>query len=679
MPSKILNILKVAILFICVLLAGCKQDSKLQSKNALNNLIEKAEDPTVNSQKRITLLDSLSKILSKTSNDSVSRGIYRRLSAAYFNLNRLDKSFKASAQVYNLAKEAKDTVSMGKASYLQGLYYYQIGTKEEALHHYRQAEKLYKAIDYPDLGTVILYQAYIYYDAGEYVMAESEGTKALKIFREQNMYFEQYQCLVMLAAALNEQANAEESIRYYQLAIQQAEKLKNSGFSEEDIESYKIICVHNLGEVYEKEKLFDKAETQYKLVLSSPVIHRDNIMYSRAMYSIAKVRLLEGKLNGIREMLINALALSDSIKDKQGVVLGNLRLADFYNVSRDTSKAIGFYKKTYGYATEINSNPEVLKALKGLAATDLENSHRYSAQYFKLNDSLQNITLQNRNKYARIEYETDQLQDQNNELLRKNSFIIGISVVILLFVAAIFIIYYLNSRNKELILTQEQQKASEEIYQLMFEQQHKVEVARSEEKNRIAMELHDGILNNIYAVRLNLEFTNRKTDAETIEKRKEYIKELQALEAEIRSVSHDLSRSANLVEGKDFGAMLYFMVISQKNNFNTEFEFILDKDIDWDSISNTLKVNIYRIVQESLQNINKYSHASHAFISISKIDDNQLLVIVKDDGIGFDVKKAGGGIGLKNLKKRAEALNGLFEIASENGKGTTVTVQLSIQ
>jgi len=192
------------------------------------------------------------------------------------------------------------------------------------------------------------------------------------------------------------------------------------------------------------------------------------------------------------------------------------------------------------------------------------------------------------------------------------------------------------------------------------------------------MELHDGILNNIYAVRLNLEFTNRKTDAETIERRKEYIKELQALETEIRSVSHDLSRSANLVEGKDFGAMLYFMVISQKNNFNTEFDIALDKDIDWDVISNTLKVNIYRIVQESLQNINKYSQANHALVSISKIDDNQLLITVKDDGIGFDVKKAAGGIGLKNLKKRAEALNGLFEIQSEKGKGSSVKVQLSI-
>ncbi len=658
---------------------ACEHNRVENNMQVADELIKKGENPGVRLEQRVKYLDSLSLILSKRSNDSVTRGYYRRLSATYFNLQEFNKSLKISNTIYELGKKANDTLNMGKAAYLKGLYYYQIGDKEEALQQYKQAEKLYKAIDYPDLGTIILYKAYIYFDVGEYVLAESETTKALKVFRKQDMIIEQYQCLVILAAVLNEQGNTHESIRYYKMAIAQAEKLRGVGYSENDVESYKVLCLHNMGAVYEKDKLYDKAILQYGLALSSPATKKNTIIYARTLNSIANAKLLKRDFNGTKKMLYSALRLSDSLQDKQGVIFGNLHMGDYYIINKDTATAVKFYKKTYDGAKEINSNPEVLKALKALAATDIKNSPRYSANYIALNDSLQKVALQNRNKYARIEYESDQLQDQNTELLRKNSFIIGISVVVLLFVAAIFIIYYLNSRNKELILTQEQQKASEEIYQLMFEQQHKVEVARSEEKNRIAMELHDGILNNIYAVRLNLEFTNRKTDPDTIERRKEYIKELQALETEIRSVSHDLSRSATLVEGKDFGAMLYFMVISQKNNFNTEFEIALDKDIDWDLISNTLKVNIYRIVQESLQNINKYSQAAHALVSISKIDNNQVLITITDDGIGFDVKRAAGGIGLKNLKKRSDALNGLFEIQSEKGKGATVKVQLSIQ
>lgn len=224
---------------------------------------------------------------------------------------------------------------------------------------------------------------------------------------------------------------------------------------------------------------------------------------------------------------------------------------------------------------------------------------------------------------------------------------------------------------------QEQQKANEEIYQLMFEQQAKIDSARKEEKNRIAMELHDGILNNIYAVRLNLEFINKKADEESILKRKEFIKELQNVETEIRSVSHELSRNADFDQGKSFKNMLEFMVLSQRNKFDTEFEAAIDDTIHWESISNFCKVNIYRIIQESLQNINKYSEAKHAKLKVAGID-SEIQIEITDDGIGFDVDKARDGIGLRNLKKRASAINASINIYSKPGKGTAIEVLFPI-
>ena len=226
-------------------------------------------------------------------------------------------------------------------------------------------------------------------------------------------------------------------------------------------------------------------------------------------------------------------------------------------------------------------------------------------------------------------------------------------------------------------MLQEQQKANEEIYQLMFEQQERVEAAKTDEKNRIAMELHDGILNSIYAVRLNLEFSNRKNTEEAIEKRKGYIKELQFLETEIRAVSHDLSRSAKLVQGKDFAHMLEFLVTTQKNNFGTHFELLLDKAIDWENMPNTVKVNIYRIIQEALQNINKYAEADQAYVDVHK-DGRQIVINIHDNGVGFDTTKASGGIGMKNLKQRSAALNAQLKIESSPENGTNINVQFSI-
>lgn len=187
------------------------------------------------------------------------------------------------------------------------------------------------------------------------------------------------------------------------------------------------------------------------------------------------------------------------------------------------------------------------------------------------------------------------------------------------------------------------------------------------------MELHDGILNNIYAVRLNLEFINKKADEESVIKRKEYIKELQNVESEIRAVSHDLSRNDIFNHGQDFGTILKFMITSQKNNFDTGFDAEIDPSIDWNAMENTYKVNIYRIVQEALQNINKYSRAAHAGVEIMQ-KENNLNIVITDNGIGFDPEKAKGGIGLRNLRKRADALKGILTINSQIGKGSSVEV-----
>ncbi|MFP9115626.1 ATP-binding protein [Flavobacterium sp. RHBU_3] len=662
---------------LCIALLSCERGGRSGAIAKIDGYFSKAETPSIPQHERLKYLDSAAQSITTLKNDSLTRNYYRKVSAKYFNLRDYKKSLLLSRKISSLSKEAGDTIGMGKGAYLQGLAYYELGVKDTALIFYKDAENYYKSINYPDLSSVIMYKAYVLHDVGEYVLCESEASVALKLFREQNKNYEIYQCLVVIASALNEQQNFEESIYYYKQALDQIEKFSSKDDSEDNREFFRVICYHNIGSVYEKRKEYDQAIAQYKIGLKSTQAPKGSELYVSIIESMAKAKMLKGELAGVKDMLNEALFMSDTMGNTEGLMRGSIYLANYYEREKDTSKAMRYYKKGYFYANEINSNPDKLKTLERLGQIDREESFLYAKEYVSLNDSLQTIALKNRNKYARIQYETDQLKDEKDALVRKNSFIIGLSVVVLLFVAAIFIIYYLNSRNKELVMLQEQQKANEEIYQLMFEQQERVESARSEEKNRIAMELHDGILNNIYAVRLNLEFSNRKSDDETVQKRKGYIKELQSLEAEIRSVSHDLSRSAKLVQGKDFADMLFFLVNTQKNNFGTHFELHLDNAIDWLAMPNTHKVNIYRIVQESLQNVNKYSHAKNAFVDIRK-DGEKIVVNVHDDGVGFDTKAAAGGIGLKNLRQRTQSLNGVLRIDSSPGEGANINVQFAL-
>ena len=652
--------------------------NKVTSKNGIGKFLEKGEDTSLADSLRVTYLDSAYSDLSKNKNDSVTRDLYAKVATAYYNISKYDRSISASKKTHTLASEVHDSIRMAKSLYLSGISYYEKGITDSAFASYRQAEKIYTVLNNPNLGEIILYKAYIYYDIGDYVMCEGEAFKALRLLQEQKWNTEIYNCYNLIANSLDGQDSSVDAIKYFKLALNQLDSFKDEGYTEETINAFKTSCYNNMGGVYVKMKLYDTAIERYNEALAYGNIKTTNpLLYAKLLHGLAAAKLKKGDTREVLKLFAQSLKIKDSLGNKMASIASKIGIGEYYIVKKDTQRAINYLEQAYRDADRIHNSINVLNSVKLLTDLDKVNSNFYSDKYIHVSDSLQTVAKLNRNKFARIEYETDQIQGEKEALARKNSFIIGISVVVLLFVAAIFIIYYLNSRNKELLHIQEQQKANEEIYQLMFEQQGKIDSARADEKTRIAMELHDGILNNIYAVRLNLEFSNRKTDAEAIEKRKSYIKELQSVETEIRAVSHDLSKNVIFDQNKNFENILAFMVTSQKNNFHTQFEAIIDAAIDWENMPNTVKVNIYRIIQEALQNINKYSQAHFARVAVKREDD-AIKISVTDDGVGFDTAVAAAGIGHKNLKKRTESLNGTLQIDSEPGKGSAITVHFPL-
>jgi len=651
-----------------------KKETSGLSESRISALLEKAKGDYPK-RTREKYIDSAYYELTDRKNDTLTRFYYGRITAAYYNLELYEKSARTSKKVYKLAAEEKDTVGMASSMFNTGAaYYYSNSAKDSAFYYYSQSEKLYSKLnDLATLGEIVLYKAYIYYNAGEYKLCESEAFKALTLLQNEGKVTAIYDCYNLIATALDGQDKNDEALKYYKLALSELEAFSNEGYSEQEIALSKASCSNNLGGVYVKKGMHREAIRLYNEALQTPNLKsRSASLYAKLLNNLAYAKFKSGDFDGLPQMFFKSLAIRDSLNNISGVVASNKHLGEYFLYKKDTAAAVGYLKQAYRQADEINSHFDILTSLKMLSEIDKKNQTFYQEKYIKVSDSLQDVAEKNRDYFAKIEYETARLQTEKEELIKRNSFIIGVSAVVLLFVAAIFIIYYLNSRNKKLLLIQEQQKANEEIYQLMFEQQSKIEKVREEEKSRIAMELHDGILNNIYAVRLNLEFINKKADEESIQKRKEYIKELQKVEMEIRGVSHDLSRNV-IFQDKSFKDLLESMITSQMNNFNTVFDVNIDPEIEWENMPNTQKVNIYRIIQEALQNINKYSKATHALVEIKK-DNGKLNIAIIDNGVGFDPEKIKGGIGIRNLKKRAISLNGQMSISSEIVMGARIEV-----
>jgi len=224
---------------------------------------------------------------------------------------------------------------------------------------------------------------------------------------------------------------------------------------------------------------------------------------------------------------------------------------------------------------------------------------------------------------------------------------------------------------------QQQQKANEDIYNLMISQQNTIETSRITEKKRVARELHDSVLGRMFGVRINLDSLNKINDEEGEQKRNNYLVELKNIEQDIRQISHDLNREKSELIN-NFVAIVENLFEEQKKTFSAKLVSNIDTEIAWESISNAVKINLYRIIQESLQNINKYANANTIKIELKKEFDN-LFLEISDDGIGFNVKNAKKGIGLQNINYRTDECYGKLDIKSKKGEGTIVTVTVPIE
>ena len=293
---------------------------------------------------------------------------------------------------------------------------------------------------------------------------------------------------------------------------------------------------------------------------------------------------------------------------------------------------------------------------------------------FNLNDSLQLAERQIRNKFARIQFETEEVEARNELLARQRQLWIGIATGLLLLALSIFIIISQRVKNQKLKFQQQQQESNNEIFSLMLAQKQKVEEGKQAEQKRISEELHDGVLGEMNGARMILVGLNKKTDEDAIAMRSKAITKLQEVQEEIRTISHELNDAA-YQKFHNFIISIQELLQSVGGTASLQHTFTYDKDVDWDNLTAEIKINLYRIIQEALMNCVKHAQAEHITLDFS-FRENMLLVQLKDDGKGFDSKKGKKGIGHKNISSRVDKMHGSWELISQRGQGTEVIISI---
>lgn len=104
-----------------------------------------------------------------------------------------------------------------------------------------------------------------------------------------------------------------------------------------------------------------------------------------------------------------------------------------------------------------------------------------------------------------------------------------------------------------------------------------------------------------------------------------------------------------------------------------DFSFYIDKNLMERSMSAFEGINIYRIVQEGINNAIKHAQANQISVKIQQLH-NRVKIIIEDNGKGFDVDSTPKGNGLSNIKKRLEDISGVLSIVSSPNKGTQLII-----
>jgi signal transduction histidine kinase len=202
-----------------------------------------------------------------------------------------------------------------------------------------------------------------------------------------------------------------------------------------------------------------------------------------------------------------------------------------------------------------------------------------------------------------------------------------------------------------------------------------------EERNRLSRILHDSIAQNMLLIKLNV--GNYKRFLSSGLKEEEYLRTINILDSTLKDV-RELAHNLKPLNIDELG--LQTVVRSMCNNVAREggYKYELQFPDQPLSLPKEIEICIFRVIQESLNNMIRHAKASSFTINLF-FEETALVLFISDDGIGFKPKKLlnekyiSDGLGMMNMQDSVEKLNGTFQVDSSNNSGTIIIVAFPIE
>lgn len=355
-----------------------------------------------------------------------------------------------------------------------------------------------------------------------------------------------------------------------------------------------------------------------------------------------------------------ALGLSQDDLYFKSDVLQNL--AQVFVETGDYRRALDLFQ----IAVEVKENYNSLEKEKHLAELQLSYEDQLKASKIAL--------LEKEKILQESELQKAQLK-LKRELLIRNMTIFG---MILVTTALLMVWYFYKQKMKvqqALVLQQEEnsrRKTKEIIQDFRLKAIERFQEGQLEERKRIAREIHDGIGSDLAGIKMAMEHHIESQPKDPGAQR--ILLGIQDACKVIREISHQLHPPVFSETG--FCEYLGEHIAEWRKQAGIEVDTLFYPASEIDQLPDQMLAEVYRIIQETLANINKHAKASFVEVHLN-LHESYLNVLVSDNGIGFNKTKSAKGIGLRNIKERVEMLQGKMELDS-SASGTSLSVDLPV-
>ncbi|WP_374957891.1 tetratricopeptide repeat protein [Gilvibacter sp.] len=626
-------------------------------------------------------IDSLLAQYAKPKQDTTRVRLLEKLSSHY-NVAALDSAKAFAVEGVALAEKLKDVSGRWRLRNVLGTYYERKAEYDSALAQYNDALKIIDSLNSTRGYAIVLNnKATVFIRQAKYQEALELLFRALEAEQDLENREGIAQAYNNIGVVYYYTQNFDKTTEYLTKALEIQEELgKLDGL---------ILGYNNVGAIRDYQQKYQEAIESYQKALAISEQLGDVKQEAIAWSNIALAQVKLGQLNLAESSITKALELRDKASDPQGKVQSQITFGRVLQAQERNALAKSYFEMGLKAAQEnelLLLEREALTGLAELAAANrnYQEANTYLSQVIVVKDSITN--KENAQAMAEMEakYQTQQKENQilaqraelaEAELInrRRTALFVGSLGLAFLFGLIGFLVY----KQQRLKNQQLQKEAELRTALAKIETQNRLQ----EQRLRISRDLHDNIgaqLTFIISSLDNLKYGFKEMET----KLKDRLTGLSSFTSqtiyELRDTIWAMNKDSISLEDLKT-RITNFMDQAKASTQGITFNFNLDQDLAADhSFKALVGMNLYRIIQESVNNSLKYADPDTISLDFKKTAAGFELQIA-DNGKGFNESEIEAGNGLSNMRKRAKELQGSLQINSEAGQGTTVILSIPEQ